>query len=210
MKLLSIITAVVVLSSRGAHAFVPRNTQPARSVDTARPVLRNLDVESFLTKAKAEFEKFVQFEPPETKKDTVAAKKAAFQHDFQQATADATHQGGDAHYQNPAVVPSKLSSKEKEECQEIIIDYATGDELCWGESPLAEHKNYRQLEQEPVAQNTAMQYASISVRDEYHKGGNARYLSDSMPRTLKDSGKECDEEHRYIDFQSGDKLCWAN
>jgi len=50
----------------------------------------------------------------------------------------AYHKGGNAHYTNPAVRPSRLDSvrdDEEEECAEPFIDFATGDELCWNEDP---------------------------------------------------------------------------
>ncbi|KAL3920120.1 MAG: hypothetical protein SGARI_007026, partial [Bacillariaceae sp.] len=91
------------------------------------------------------------------------------------------------------------------ECAEVIVDFSTGDELCWGESPLLQQKNY---EATTIPTNTAMQYAyNVETRDEYHKGGNAHYVAESLPRALEE---ECDEEHRYIDFQSGDELCYAD
>ena len=195
MKLLAVF-AISLATTTITDAFVPMQTSPARRVDTARPVLKQLNVESFLNKAKTEFEKFMGVEQAE--KDD---KQQTTTTTFQQATKDATKQGGNARYQNPTVIPSKL----EDECAEVIVDFSTGDELCWGESPLSSRKNYQHTAN-PVATNTAMQY-DIATRDEYHKGGNAHYVAETLPRALED---ECDEEHRYIDFQSGDELCYAD
>ena len=109
--------------------------------------------------------------------------------------------GGNAGLQSPEVYPAYL---EDDECSSPFFDFATGDELCWGEKPdhprnVVEHHNQ-------VAQEKA--HFDLNVVDQYHKGGNAHYPASVTPRKLMDE-EECDENNMFVDFATGDELCWA-
>ena len=113
------------------------------------------------------------------------------------------HKGGNAHYLHPIIMPTLLD--DDEECEEWVIDFATGDELCWNESPKSTTQNYQMT----VPKTTVFQQHNKNpknVDEDLHKGGNARYEQAANVHALVE---DCDSEHRYIDFATGDELCWT-
>jgi hypothetical protein len=203
MKIASFLTAMAIVpaSTLAFSSHVPKHKRSLMASTTARPALKDLNIESFLNKARLELERLINLKEP-SKEDN---KKQPQQYSY--------HKGGNARYQNPVVLPSKLSPDE--ECRETMIDFATGDELCWGESPSKQPpKNYNAASQSSLiakSSNTAMQYHSLSkVRDDYHKGGNSHYQAQSPPRLLTGLEDECADENRFTDFATGDELCWAD
>lgn len=214
---MSLTTAFVVVTRPSS---TPTTNNGGRYlISSARPALKNSNsssnnIESFLNKAKLELEKLVNPNNTDNNKEIKVATSV-----HQDDKDDSYHKGGNARYQDPVMRPSKLDTEEYDDCEETIIDFATGDELCWGESsPLKQPtKNYN-VNVVATATNTAMQYDVLhhdlkATRDEYHKGGNAHYRAESPPKLLKDilgEDGECDEQDRFIDFATGDELCWAD
>lgn len=120
---------------------------------------------------------------------------------------DIYHKGGNSRYQAPVVEPARLSDEAHEDCDEPFIDHATGDELCWGETP--SHPRNNIVDKNSVANSInkgTRKYVEPEVAKDYHKGGNALYqATNGPPRKLEDD-HEC--ETPFIDFVSGDELCW--
>lgn len=117
--------------------------------------------------------------------------------------SDSYHKGGNAHFLNPEVYPARLD--DGEDCDEPFIDHATGDELCWGDAP-THPKNFVRDSTKKVPEEKV--HVNFEVIDDYHKGGDAHYNPVRRPRKLKEN-EDCDEENQYIDFETGDQLCWS-
>lgn len=112
------------------------------------------------------------------------------------------HKGGNAHYTKPMVEPAAYT----EECEEILVDFVTGDELCWNEAPIHPRNVV-----EKMASKTPdySHHIDFDVFDDYHKGGNAHYKASKNPTKLSaNSDYEEDCETPFIDFATGDELCW--
>jgi len=117
---------------------------------------------------------------------------------------DSYHKGGNARYTKPVVTPAALTSSDEEECEEVMIDFATGDELCWGQAPTHARNN---LVDATKGVGSA-RHVDVEVADDYHKGGNAHYKAKQAPRKLKDLDEDEEYETPFMDFVSGDELCW--
>ena len=112
---------------------------------------------------------------------------------------DSYHKGGNARYQTPLVQPSLFD--EDEECEHVMVDFVTGDELCWNEAPEHPRNVVAQSSSSAVETRTV----PPSVAEDAHKGGNARYKAVGRPSKLMDD-EDC--ETPFIDFATGDELCW--
>ena len=124
-----------------------------------------------------------------------------------QVKTDIYHKGGNSRYQVPVVEPARLSDEAHEDCDEPFIDHATGDELCWGESPSHPRNNIIDTNNDAnIVNNGTRKYAKTKVAKDYHKGGNALYQAANGPPKKLEDDHEC--ETPFIDFVSGDELCW--
>ena len=108
------------------------------------------------------------------------------------------HKGGNARYTTPLVEPALFG--DDEECDVPMVDFVTGDELCWNEAP--EHP--RNVVARSSAGNVETRSITPDVADDYHKGGNGRYQAIQRPSKLAE--EDCDTP--FIDFATGDELCW--
>jgi hypothetical protein len=126
-------------------------------------------------------------------------------HDSSESTY---HKDGYSRSKHPINVPSLLD--DEEECVEWILDFATGDELCWSESPKTTTPNYYQTTIPASKKNSRMFQRYVNqhknVDENLHKGGNARYEQAANVHLLVE---DCDADRRFIDFATGDELCWT-
>ena len=112
------------------------------------------------------------------------------------------HKGGNQRFTKPVVEPSLLNyDQDEDECEDVFVDLATGDELCWNEAP-THAKNVVAASAGRVYQQNSVQ---LDVADDYHKGGNARFKPTETPTKLMEY-EDC--ETPFIDFATGDELCW--
>ena len=136
---------------------------------------------------------------------------------------DVTHQGGNARYTEPLVEPARLEMRHNDgEEDGTFIDLATGDELQWNEAPTHARNNVQAKTRSNSNQKrirspwrakaipTNEDYSNVDVDDDvYHKGGNAHFAATKNPVMFTGSNDdEEDCEHSYIDFATGDELCW--
>ena len=125
-----------------------------------------------------------------------------------QSTDEAVYRkGGNAGYTQPTVEPARV------DCQEgnYYIDHATGDELCWGVAP-THARNFVKASSPDVSSQARSHLQMFLFPDEadgvYRKGGhmsNEQHHASEPPRALEEN--DCEEP--YVDFATGDELCWA-
>ena len=135
-----------------------------------------------------------------------------------EAVRTSYHKGGSQY--KALVDPTKLQDESDEDCEEIYTDLSSGDELCWmGEASLSPTAQLQQLKKEGTAvrqKNTAVPlHARIETKSpktpvskSYQKGGSRQQPVVNPTKLEDDSEEDCDGEP-YVDFATGDELCWS-
>jgi hypothetical protein len=157
-----------------------------------------------------------------------SASKSALEEEGEDSSSSLGRQtyrmGGNSKYTHPVVVPSHLleHGEDEEDCESPYIDHATGDELCWGVEPTNMPKNVvvTAVDTPTFTGKVSSKYASPDTVDLYHKGGNANphFTYEAMntphhhPTTSYSSENDGEEdcEIPFVDFATGDELCWPH
>ena len=127
----------------------------------------------------------------------------------------AYHKGGSQ--KAPVVEPTKLHEEGLEDCDTPFVDFATGDELCWvGDEEYEEVASTMMLPSQesqprrtkvPLEVSHKFKFQRVGpVAKSSHKGGSHNKPMMEPTKLSQQQGEECDEP--FVDFATGDELCW--